>query len=296
MSTTGTPPRSIEPPDGPPDDLDDSAEESRRPRRLGVIEAARTNWPWVAVPVLLTVVLAFAVGLTRTPTYTAESRLVVGGTTANTSLTQSVLGNQTLASVYARLITSDPVTTRIANETGSDQEESAASLSASPIPESPIIRVEATADTDDKAIDLANAASAALVETVSSDSQDTTQLDVLLRQVSTAEREANDARVVRDRAQRRFDASPTQANERRLNNAEGNLRAAQLKVNALSEAYQQETLQRTGDTSLEVLNPARSATSDRSSTLQTLVVIGLLGGLAIGLALAAYQAARSGRR
>lgn len=267
----------------------------RPSERMSLIASSRAYWPWLVTPVLLAVVLAIAIGFIRSPTYSAEARLVVGGTTSNTSLTQSVLGNQTLASIYARIITADSVTTRVAAELDVGIDEATDALSATPIPESPIIRVEATADNESASVELANVASAALVDAVAEQGRDTAQLDRLLRQVSRAEQDARDAEVLRNRSQDRFDASPTPANERRLTVTEGNLRAAELEARALSEAYQEALLQRTGVTSLEVLNPARSASSDRASTMQTLVIVALLGGLVIGIALSAARAALAGR-
>lgn len=128
--------------------------------------SALNHWRLVAALTGAAMVLALAVGLARPPTYTADAELVVGKTVQLNNLA-SIPGlaqaGQEIASDYSRLISTEIVTKKAAKALHGPL---GGSLSASPIPNSPVIQVSATAPSSAHAVSLANAGSAALVSAV----------------------------------------------------------------------------------------------------------------------------------
>jgi capsular polysaccharide biosynthesis protein len=100
-----------------------------------------------------------AVALAREPIYTAESRLLVGQVDVEA---QAVPGfaqaTQQLASLYARVVSTDVVVGPVAEELGLDAPTVQGALRASPIPQAAVIRIEAEAGDGAQAVALAEAA------------------------------------------------------------------------------------------------------------------------------------------
>lgn len=89
---------------------------------------------------------------------TAEARLIVGDQTIRAQTVPGyALATQQLAASYARLATADAV---------AEHAPPGAEVSASPVPDSAVVRVEAVADDPQKAVAAADAASVALVDMV----------------------------------------------------------------------------------------------------------------------------------
>jgi uncharacterized protein involved in exopolysaccharide biosynthesis len=82
----------------------------------------------------------------------------------------------------------------------------------------------------------------------------------------------------------------------RFHRAEAALDATNLRLSALRRDYSDVRTQASSVGSVQVLNSAQSASSDRLSKLQILVFIGLVAGTAIGLTLAVLAAKRALRR
>jgi Capsular polysaccharide biosynthesis protein len=97
----------------------------------------------VIIPTLLLVGAAIALGTTRAPNYTAETRLTVGRLDVSSQAVPGVVAaNQSLAATYSRLVTAEGVVDPVAVRLGLSSGSVARALRASPIPESPIIRLE----------------------------------------------------------------------------------------------------------------------------------------------------------
>jgi capsular polysaccharide biosynthesis protein len=249
------------------------------------------------VPALIFVLFAVVIGMTRTPVYTAETQLNVGDTALpNTSVGQAVEGNQLLASIYARLITAQQVTDGAAEALGVEPSEVEGKLSATPIPESSVIGVEATADSAQTAVDVANAGGNALIEHVAAINNDTTRSDQLLSQFQEAVKRETDAQALLEQRQATFNADPTAESEAALTNAGAAFEAAKLERQSLEDVFRTSQEGLSSDRGMQVVSTATSASSDRSSVLQRLVFIGLLGGIAAGIALATIRANSTNRR
>jgi capsular polysaccharide biosynthesis protein len=274
-----------------------SGGDRRLPTRVGVQAAIRRYWPLVVGPAVLFSLFAIVIGMIRTPTYTAETQLNVGDTALpNTSVGQAVQGNQLLASIYARLINAQEVTQGAATSLGVDPADVAGHLAASPIPESSVIRVEASASDAQRAVDLANAGGDALTEHVAAINSDTTRSEQLLGQFQEAVKRETDAKALLDQRQASFDANPSSANEEALTNAGAAFEAAKLERESLEDVFRASQEGLSSDRGMQTVSAATSASSDRSSVLQRLVFIGLIGGIGVGIALATLRANSATRR
>jgi capsular polysaccharide biosynthesis protein len=118
----------------------------------------------VVLPVVALVILAIAYGLVRTPTWSAESRVLVGRLDARTASTSGyVQGSAALASTYARLVRSNGVDYPVAQVMHLGLKTVQTSLSASSISGAPIVQIRANTSTQARAISMSQQAAMALV-------------------------------------------------------------------------------------------------------------------------------------
>jgi hypothetical protein len=246
-------------------------------------------------------------------TYTADARLIVGRTSglAEDEVPGLALAVQGLASDYARLITSTNVVS--GTETRLHSSTLPGSLSASPIPESSIIDVKASASSEAVAMSLANAGAAALTHVVTQVTNDgEAQLQPILRNYNkadaTVEQETATANLLQTELNNYLakigNVSPTpaeQAFEQSLNaqiaQAQTQADTARMQANAYSNQYdaalpplqsQQEMVQEVGQASY--------SGSNRASYTEAAGLGGAVAGLVIGLAGASFIDSRRGRR
>src|SRR3954470_6207411 len=148
---------------------DDAGEPPRRPRPhvAGPLEAFLRH-PIIAIlPVLLLTGGAVYLGVNRDPEYTAKARVNVGRTDVPAYTLQNVvIGNQAIAASYSRVVGTEPVTTRAGRVSGVGADEARHRLSASPVPASTLIQVEATGTNERDAVALANAGAESLIRYV----------------------------------------------------------------------------------------------------------------------------------
>src|SRR3954469_3753016 len=105
---------------------------------LGVLQAILRSLPLVILPVILLVGGAVAYGLYRSPTYTSEARLNVGGLNLTTqTLAGYTTAVQQLAVAYSRAIDARPVVAPVAKKLRLPVADVADRISATPIQGSP---------------------------------------------------------------------------------------------------------------------------------------------------------------
>jgi capsular polysaccharide biosynthesis protein len=142
----------VEPPYRPPDP---------DPGALGPLRPVVDRWPLVLLVVLLFVGGAVYAGMTRSPTYRAETQINVGRTDVRVqALPGYVAGAATLANAYSRVVQSDEIIDRVAPALGISKGSVASRLSAAPIPENPILRIVGKGDSPDAALRLTRTAAA----------------------------------------------------------------------------------------------------------------------------------------
>jgi capsular polysaccharide biosynthesis protein len=252
--------------------------------RMGVLQAMRRSALLVVLPVILLVGGAVAYGMLRSPTYTSEARLNVGGL----SLTQQTLAGYTtavqqLAVAYSRAIDASPVVTPVARRLGLSPVDVASRVSATPVQGSPVIRVRATSKQRAEAQRLADAVAGSLVNYAFKLNSGSTQSKQLLVQFTAASREAEDAGA---RAQR---LKPTDPRHKAAKVREA---IARLKAQTSGALYQQSLAGQATTNLVQRLAPAAPATSDRSAVLQRFLAGALIAGLLIGVGLAVLRANR----
>ena len=148
--------------------------------RIDVLAAVRRHWLVALAPVVLLVAAAVVLGLKRPVTYTTTATLSVGHVYESNAagIPTIIEATQSLASVYSRAISSTEVVQdarrRLRREHASPV---SGGLSATPIPQSPLIKVSATSRSEPGAIALANAGAAALAAYINRQVRDNNAVD-----------------------------------------------------------------------------------------------------------------------
>jgi hypothetical protein len=163
--------------------------------------------------------------------------------------------------------------------------KSSAGISATPIPDSPLIRVNSTSDDPGTAVRVANAAAQALISYARSTTQTgaTAALAARFRAAALLYQQRLD--TVK-RLQRTYGPNPSTSARQRINSAQADAQSALLTREGLRARYQ--TSQQTASSSppLQSFSAARGTTSDRVRVTELLALLGLLAGAALGAALA----------
>jgi hypothetical protein len=265
--------------------------------RIGLSQAVRRHWITALIPVVLLVAAAVVLGLKRTPQFSATANLSVEvAFVSNPAALSNILaGTQSLAPVYSRTIHANAVREATARRLAGRFPATAGTVSATPIPESPIIKVTAVTESADHAVALANATSEALAEYVNSrprSANETGRLAASYRRAALRYRRRLD--VSRGRTETYTD-HPTEANRQARDRAGAAAEAAMLRRDTLFMSYQNAVQGLRSRPRLVVFASAQSASSDRYVRLQILVVVALVGGGLAGAALAFLRAQRRTR-
>jgi uncharacterized protein involved in exopolysaccharide biosynthesis len=260
-----------------------------------------TNSPLRAAirhPIVVLVIMALltgacvAYGLARKPSYTSEARVSV---TKVDVITQALPGyaqaSESLASAYARAVQSTPVESCVARKTGISEVQAGERLNGSTIPQSPVIRVEATSSSAAESQKLANAGGACLVSFVKRTAA-TNSTGALISKYKSAQLRLQRLQTKLADAKVTLQNNDTGANRRARDRAAANVAEQQLVVQALGARYQQQTLSTSTDNFVQLLAQASPATGDRNQKVALLAFSGLLVGLLLGTAFAAFLDAR----
>jgi uncharacterized protein involved in exopolysaccharide biosynthesis len=236
--------------------------------------------PFVTLLTILVFVAgAVAFAQLREPTWTSEARLGVGELSPSTDSAPGIVeANQQLASAYSRAASAERVLAPVSRQLGVDKSEVRSRLSASPIPESPVITVKGTGRSGRDAVAIAQVGTSALVRYIRELGNRNPEAERLLTELTTARRD-----LVRLQQQAVVGAANPDLDE------------AKLRVKSLETQYL-DTTQRAGATPVTELNPAETATSDHGRILKLALVAGLLAGIAVGAALATMREMRKRRR
>jgi capsular polysaccharide biosynthesis protein len=252
------------------------------------------HWPLVLICVVLFTAIGGILGLVRDPTYTATSRLSVGriDITSPGALSGYAVATQALATGYSRTVTALAVVDPLSKQTGLSVEELQDSLSGTPVAESPIFRVEADASSEGQAIELANGASRSLIRYAAQLNQNNPDTVRLYRQYRTAATLRKVARQELQTAKETTSSFPSAAEAVTVAKAQSAFEAANLRVNALEQAYTVSVQSQAATQLLQILSPATRASSDRASTLTILLFVGLVVGMVASAALTGFRESR----
>jgi capsular polysaccharide biosynthesis protein len=263
------------------------------PRSIDLWAAARKRPLVVILCGICFLAVGVILGLQKAPEYAASTRMVVQiGTSEPTALGGIAEAVVVEAASFSRAIESNAVIAPTAAALGLTLGEVAGHVSATPVAQSGDITVTATGSSSAAAVSLANAVSNSLsryVELVSNPGQKPT--------VILAEYERAGARVrtlqrrVSDLAAHLGSAG---AESVPLGRLEARLQAAILRRETLKMHYQSALLAPT--TRLTAVVRPTSASSNRSSKVALLGVVGLIFGIVVGLVVVTLDASRAARR
>jgi capsular polysaccharide biosynthesis protein len=235
-----------------------------------------------------------AAGLERPPSYNAEARMAVGNIDVESqALPGYVSAVQSLAGSYSRAIDSKQVVGPVAEELGLPESEVARRISASPVPSSAVIRIDATGSDEESTVRLANAAADGLRDYVRGLDSGKSSSNGILRDYRRASEDAEQAKQKRERAREAAGANST---SKKVQEAEADYSAAQLKVRSLANQYQQSLQQRPPANFTQDLTDATTAASDQRSQLQLRAFTGFVAGLVLATAIVTALANRRRRR
>lgn len=277
--------------------MGDNAEHTSAAPGSQLLRAARRHWFLALLPVLLFVGGAIALGMKRPARYKATTNMSVGHVYVSnpTGIATIIDATNALAGVYSRAIHSGEVLQDTRRRLGEGSSVSG-SFSATPLPNSPLVKVTSESSSARGAIALANASADALALYVNKQVRDNNASTTLSTRYRDASLEYRKALSKRQRLDRRYENDPTRENKAARDDAAAAVDTALLKRLALRASYETAVQGGTSSVSMEVFSRAGAATSDRKSMMQILVFVGLLGGLAAGAALALLRAARDIRR
>jgi hypothetical protein len=255
--------------------------------------------PLLAVlPVVLLVVAAIAVAMSRAPTYSAESRVAIGSfSPSEQSAPGAAYAGTQFASAYSRAITAEDVVRPVARATHLSRAQVSSHLAATPVPDSPFLRIQATGATAQQAEGLAAAATTALTDYVRRSGATNEQTARLLQRFRDAQAKTESATTRADRAKKDVNRNPNDDSARnRLEKAQTDVATTSLKSRALRAAYLQQAQTATDGIPVRVLNQADSATSDAGQKLRLILTVAVAAGIVLGVALATAVASRRWNR
>ncbi|MFK5690597.1 hypothetical protein ACI3EY_13115 [Ornithinimicrobium sp. LYQ92] len=226
------------------------------------------------------VLIAVLASFLRPVVHTAEARLAVGsGQMTALNIPGFPSASEEMASNYARWVSHQGVQGRWAPE-------GTLSLSASPIVESNVLRIEATSHDEDIAVEAAQQASDNLIETVNEVASGNDP-DALLQDIESNVRPLTEARIETQRIQDVYeegleDGQPQIEVERRFEafvTAEAALTVMELEQDARRDRYRSLVASRSTEAELVDVSPAQIVSDDRFSVIQRNGLLGLLVGL-----------------
>lgn len=279
--------------------------------KFSLAQAVRGHWILTLAPVVILLAVGLAVGAAKAPTYTASATVNVGKSDIATQATPGYLvAAEALASSYSRLVNSSHISIPTGAKVGETPAEVATQLTAVPIPQEPTFTISATGSSAARATKLANAAVTSLQAfVVQSASQGGGPSQLLAKLTAAQARQIKLAQRVTDMTNRDVRAAlrgnPTgnpatvvlsPKKQAKINAAKVAAQMAQLQVQSLTGQYVNLSTNGVAPV-LDVLVPPSGVTTDnRTTNLEKYGVIGLVGGLIIGIALAGLIEATEIRR
>lgn len=261
---------------------------SARPR-VGAAEALRRYPLVVLIPVLLLAAAGVALALHRSQSYTATAQDVVQSLSPSVAqLPGALQAAQDLASNQSRLIGSAGITEPVARQLDTTPADVEDRLTATPVPDSTIVKIEAEGTSAGDAVALANAGAEAFADYVNGLLETDAGADAVLEDYKAAS--AAYQRAITAKHNIEDTDVPTSSVE--YVRAVAAVDAARLRRDALSTQYQALVQSHASSPTVQQFALARGADSDRNSRLQIFVFAGIVGGLLIGIALATLLANR----
>jgi capsular polysaccharide biosynthesis protein len=234
----------------------------------------------------------------KAATYSAQTTLVVGRIDVPANAVPGyVAANYNLAGSYSRFVGTDDHLAAMARlsvaGTTVDDVRASGRVSASNVPDSALIRLNASAHSSEQAVKLADLGAAALVEMIAAVNDSSENTAAVLKEFTDAATgkslaQSNVERLQRDLAfyldlDRTAEANATQTE---LDAARVELEQQILRLNTASALYQERQRSRIQGAAIEVIDSANATGGTRSSDLALGVVVGAVVGLLVGTGVA----------
>lgn len=276
--------------------------------RPTALHAIRRYWYLVFVCAVLGAGAGAVYAFKRPPVYTASSRLAA--LSINNSNAASVAGSleaaEGLASTFARVVQSSQVTQAVATALNTTPAWVAQHLSGTPIPTSPIVRIDANASTPEVATKAANAAlksltgyarhllatssnTQSILATISKDSIALSRAETHLSKLKgQAARQASEALALGQTTT----SGPSAGLQNQLDATTAKITEAQTRLSGDQAAYSDIAAEQASGRTSITGTQATAANSDRKQVAEIAVLLGLLIGGLVGAAAALGLAAR----
>jgi hypothetical protein len=246
----------------------------------------RKYWIVCLVLALITTLAGFAVATRHQTQTTAQARLAIGSQSlSNYQVAGFAEASEELAADYARYVNNSATTQSVLTKALGDRVSELTGIDASPIPQSDVVVVEATA-TDPQ---VASIATQAIAEQLHQQTATATKASTGTKLL--AEYHAVAVRVVKARHL----AQSLHGSGAAAVNAEAKVQLLTAKQNALGIAYQQSLTSPPSQSELNLIQDAAVTSNDRTQTRELYAVSGLLAGLILGLVVSTILGRRSQR-
>jgi uncharacterized protein involved in exopolysaccharide biosynthesis len=222
--------------------------------------------------------------LNREPTFTSEARLNVGGVSLTTeTIPGYTTAVQQLAVSYSRAKDAPQVIIPVARRLHLRPLDVAKRSSATPIQNSPVIRVRGTSKDARQARRLSNAIANSIINYAVDLNKGSAQSNRLFRDFKTATSQMQTAGA---------EAQKLKPGSRAYKAAKTREDIARLRAQTAGALYQRSVAGLATLNLVQLLAPAAPATSDRDSVLQQFIAGALIAGLLIGVGLAMLRGNR----
>lgn len=258
----------------------------------GPFHAWRRYWVSGTLIILLFTAIGAGCAFLVPVSHTAETRVAVGsGDLTSGAIAGFPLAASQLASNYARYVNDRGVA-------GTDVPEGV-DLSASQIPESNVIRIEATSDDADAAQAAANSAAEDLINLVNNSGSDST--DAVFEQFSEAADADAAAQTQLAAAQHDLDqllaqdaaAGKIRSAREAVTKAAAEADRTSLAATALRQKYTNQVASTSSAAKLQLVRDAESVSSNRVSWVERLALLGLAVGALVSLFVASARQRRA---
>ena len=261
------------------------------PAETRPLRAVVRFWPMSFALAFVGLVAGVGAGAGKPPIYTAETRLAIGAQGLSSyAIPGFALAAQELAADYARYVSLAQDGTALTGALGSRSSE-IVGLSASPVPNSSVVSIEAESGDSLLAIRAATAVGAALIAATNVQSNDQAAA-ALLKQYTTLSASVAQANEVLTAAQTLVTkllslstATPSQIASAQTAEADAatNYATLQLQQTALGNRYQSLATSSTPTSNLSVVQPATVIFNNTTKNEELYGLVGLAGGGAISL-------------
>jgi capsular polysaccharide biosynthesis protein len=259
--------------------------------RLSALATLRRHRLATAVVVLLAVAAGIVAGLVRPAVYTAEARVAVAGNTLSAQAVPGfALASQELAADYARYVNDAQEQSDLASRLGV-RADTVEEVSASPIPDSSVVRIEVTALDAGTATRAAATVADALLRQVNDSASATDEAAATLAQYTDMADQVAAAQQAADAAEAAAANPAAGADLQQLRQAaaeaKSQLAILQVQQEALGQKYRSQVSSTTDEAAgLTLVQEAAVAGDDRLAHVQQFGLAGLVVGALLALLLA----------